>query len=229
VGAVSGMLARAGRAVRSYVRAGPWTASLLVALVAVHAGLAMTGALAPARAWSSTNVANLVHHPLGSLTTSLFFLGNTDAVTPGTIGIVGLGIGGALWWLEARHGPATAAVALLAGHVGATVLTALVIVAAVDGGIYPASVLSTIDVGISYGAQAAAAAAVVLLPRWACPVGVAVVVAWPLLDADWVGRFPDFTTVGHLVSAALGLTLGAVVRRRCRVATPRPGPTGSRS
>jgi len=36
----------------------------------------------------------------------------------------------------------------------------------------------------------------------------------PLLDADWYGAFPDFTTVGHLVGAGLGFAVGLVARRR---------------
>jgi hypothetical protein len=205
------------------------TATFLGVLVVTHVVLVLTGAFARAQAWSSTNIDNLGHHPLGALAASLFFLGPGEVPTPGTIAIVGIGIGGALWWLEARHGRVAAGAALLGGHVGGTVVAALVILAAVRAGIYPVTVFSAVDVGVSYGAEAAAAAAVVLLPRWASLAGVLVVVGWPILDADWYGGFPDFTTVGHLVSAAVGFTLGLLVRRRSRASTPRTGWTGSRS
>jgi hypothetical protein len=206
--------------VGAYVRRGPVTAAFLVLLVAVHVVLVLTGAFAAATAWSSTNVDNLADHPVGAVLTSVFFLGNDAAITPGTVAIVAIGIGGALWWLEARHGLVAAAAAFLGGHVVATALTAVVIVAAVDAGAYPVTVRSAVDVGVSYGAQAAAAAAVVLLPWWAALAGAAVVVAWPLLDASWVGVLPDFTSVGHLVAAAIGFGVGAVVRWR---AAARPG------
>jgi hypothetical protein len=211
-GDVTEVLSR--RPVRAYVRAGPVTATFLVVLLATHLVLALTGAFAPARAWSSTNVENLAHHPLGALATSPFFLGPGEVPTPGTVVIVAIGIGVALWWLEARRGPATAVTAFLGGHLGATAGTAPVIVALVRAGRYPVAVLSAVDVGISYGAQAATAAAVVLLPRWWSLAGALVVVAWPLLDADWYGAFPDFTTVGHLVAAGLGFAVGPVARRR---------------
>jgi hypothetical protein len=206
--------------VGAYVRRGPVTAAFLLVLVAVELVLTVTGTFAAARAWSSTNVDNLGDHPLGAVATSVFFLGNAPGVTVGTVAIVGLGIGVALWWLEARHGLGTAAAAFLGGHVGATALTAVVIGLAVDAGRYPAAVLTAPDVGVSYGAQAAAAAAVVLLPRWWPLAGAVVLLGWPLLDASWSGALPDFTSVGHLVAATIGFGVGTVVRRRTRVSLP---------
>ncbi|MFC5138560.1 rhomboid-like protein [Actinomycetospora rhizophila] len=212
----------AGRALRTWVRAGPVTAAYLGALVATHVVLAATGTGPAARAWSSTNVDNLRDHPLGALATSPFHLGNSGEITPGTVAIVGVGIGGAMWWLEARRGVATAAAAFAGGHVGATVLTVPLILAAVDGGVYPASVLSAVDVGVSYGAQAAAAAATTLLPRWAGVAGALVVAGWPLLDAEWSRGWPDFTSVGHLVAAGIGFGMGPALRRAARSAGPGP-------
>ncbi|MDD7937220.1 hypothetical protein PHK61_02165 [Actinomycetospora lutea] len=212
----------AGRALRRWVRAGPATATYLGALVAAHVVLAATGTGPAARTWSSTNVENLRDHPLGALATSPFHLGNSGEITPGTVAIVGVGIGGALWWLEARRGVATAGAAFLGGHVGATVLTVPLILAAVEAGAYPASVLSAVDVGVSYGAQGAAAAATVLLPRRAGVPAALVVAGWPLLDADWTGWWPDFTSVGHLVAAGIGFGVGLAVRRGARRAGPRP-------
>jgi hypothetical protein len=211
---VTEVLARVGRPVRAYVRAGPVTASFLVLLVVAHAGLVLSGALAPVRTWASTNVENLGRHPVGSLAGSLVFLDNSGTITAGTVLTVGLGVGVALWWLESRHGPVTAGVAFLGGHVGATAVTALVIVGAVGAGRYPPAVLTAVDVGISYGAQAATACAVVLLARWASVAGIAFVLVWPVLDARWAGPLPDFTTVGHLVAALVGFAVGVVVRRR---------------
>ncbi|GLZ44288.1 hypothetical protein Acsp06_04730 [Actinomycetospora sp. NBRC 106375] len=212
---------------RSYLRAGPVTAAYLAVLVVTHVVLTRTGAFAPAQAWSSTNVENLARHPLGSLASSLVFLSNGPTITAGTVAIVVVGVGGALWWLESRHGLGTACAAFVGGHAGATAVTALVILVAVRAGVYPAAVLAAPDVGVSYGAQAAAACVVALLPRWASVAGGAVLVAWPLLDATWFGAVPDFTTVGHLVSAVLGFAVGLLVRRRSRASTRRTGSAGS--
>ncbi|MEJ2887190.1 rhomboid-like protein [Actinomycetospora aeridis] len=203
-------------ALRGWVRAGPVTATYLGVLVATHVVLAATDIGPRARAWSSTNVENLRHHPLGALATSPFFLGNSAVVTPGTVAVVGVGIAGALWWLEARCGVATATAAFLGGHVGATLVTALVIGPAVRAGLYPADVVSAVDVGVSYGAQGAAAAATVLLPRAAAVPAAVLVLGWPVLDADWDGPLPDFTSVGHLAAALIGVGVGAVARRRLR-------------
>ncbi|GAA4913526.1 hypothetical protein EV188_110132 [Actinomycetospora succinea] len=209
-------------ALRSYLRAGPVTASYLGVLVATHVVLAATGTGPAARAWSSTNVDNLRDHPLGALATSPFHLGNSGTITPGTVAIVGVGVGGALWWLEGSRGVATAAAAFLGGHVGATLATVPVVLAGVDAGVYPASALSAVDVGVSYGAQAAAAAATMLLPRRVALAGAAVVVGWPLLDAEWTGWWPDVTSVGHLVAAGIGFGVGAVARRRAPSAGRKP-------
>lgn len=226
-------IARAGRPVLAYVRAGPLTATVLVVLVVTHVVLALGDAAASARTWSSTNVDNLADHPVGALAASPFFLGNGETITPGTVAIVVVGIGGGLWWVESRRGSLIAGAAFLVGHVGATLVAAAVVVAAVRAGVYPVAVRSAVDVGISYGAQSAAAAAVVLLPRRAFLlgglVGGLVVVGWPLLDASWFGPLPDFTTVGHLAAAALGFTLGLLVRRRSPESPRRTGWTGSRS
>jgi hypothetical protein len=67
------------------------------------------------------------------------------------------------------------------------------------------------DYGISYGAQSVMAAATVGLPRWSRAPWVLFVLAWPLGGGgDWPGPLPEFSTVGHLLSAALGFSLLAV-------------------
>ncbi len=109
-----------------------------------------------------------------------------------------------------------AAVVYLGGHVGATLLTVPVILAAIRAGRYPVEVRTAIDVGISYGAQAALAAVVVVLPWWAWAPWAVFVLGWPLLDAEWSGLLPDFTTVGHLFAASIGFVLGLVLIRTPR-------------
>ncbi len=203
------MIAATGAGVRRYVVAGPWTVGYLVVLLAVHAGMSWSDPAAFV-AWASTNVTNLGAHPVGALVASALIV-NGPLLDPGTLITLWLGVGVALWCVEARHGPVRAAVVFLAGHVGATLLVLPVILAAIRAGRYPVEVRTAVDVGISYGAQAALAAALVALPRWAWAPWVVFVVGWPLLDADWSGLLPDFTTVGHLIAAAIGFALAATL------------------
>ena len=208
------MIAATGAGVRRYVVAGPWTVGYLVVLLAVHAGMSWSDPAAFV-AWASTNVANLGTHPVGALVASALIV-NGPLLDPGTVITLWLGVGVALWCVEARHGPVHAAAVFLSGHVGATLLVLPVILAAIRAGRYPEEVRTAVDVGISYGAQAALAAALVALPRWAWASWVAFVVGWPLLDADWSGLLPDFTTVGHLIAAAIGFVLAATLLRTRR-------------
>jgi hypothetical protein len=201
----------AGAAVARYVTAGPWTVGYLVLLLAVHLWMDVVDPSAFV-AWASTNVVNLGTHPLGSLVASALIV-NGPLLDAGTLITLWLGIGGALWWVESRRGPVRAAAVFLGGHVGGTVLTVPVILAAIRAGRYAEETRTAVDVGISYGAQAALAAVVVALPRWARAPWVAFVLGWPLVDAEWSGLLPDFTTVGHEVAATTGFVLAATLLR----------------
>ncbi|KJS51119.1 hypothetical protein VM98_38895, partial [Streptomyces rubellomurinus subsp. indigoferus] len=79
----------------------------------------------------------------------------------------GLGISVSLASAERRVGTRRAALLLLAGHVGATLVTARVILFALRQGWSPESVRHASDYGISYGAQTPLGSAVLELPRWA--------------------------------------------------------------
>ena len=193
----------------------------LLLLVVVHAVLDVLDEPDRLLAWLSTNLDNLHHHPLGSLVGSLLVINGPlrpalDSSFGGTVITLVLGIGVALWVLEVRRGSRAAVTILLVGQVGATLLPALVVHAAVASGRYPPETSSALDVGISYGAQAALAAVTGFLPRPARALWVLFVVAWPLADAAWFGLLPDFTTVGHLVSAALGGVVVALWRPQDR-------------
>lgn len=206
-----GAARRAGAAVARYVTAGPWTVGYLVVLLGVHT---WSSAADPSSfvAWASTNVVNLGTHPAGALVASALIV-NGSLLDGGTAITLWLGIGVALWTVESRRGPARAAAVFLGGHVGATLLTVPVILAAIRAGRYPDQTRTAVDVGISYGAEAALAAFVVVLPGWARVPWVVFVYGWPLLDADWSGLLPDYTTVGHLVAATIGFVLAATLLR----------------
>jgi hypothetical protein len=209
----------------SYPRRNPVTAGYLALLLLTHLWLYQV--LAPASrarvlGQVSTNLDNLHRDPVGCLVGSaLFFDGTLTRVTTlsfiGTLITLVLGIGGALAWCERRWGPLRAYAVFLAGHVGATLITAPIIGYGIAHGWYPPSVRHALDYGISYGAQAVLAATVVLLPRALRPWWVLFVIGWPLPGADWHGWVPDFTTVGHLVAASIGFL--AVLVAPCQRST----------
>ncbi|MER7850253.1 rhomboid-like protein [Kitasatospora sp. NPDC096077] len=224
LGLLTGLL----HAVRTYPRRSPLTLCYVGLLLLGHAWVEYGLSEARAddlRGYLSTNLDNLHDHPVRALVGSaLLYDGTlTDIASTGfggTLITLGLGIVVALSWAERRFGTPRAAAVFLAGHVGATLVTALVILFALHQGWYPEDVRAASDYGISYGAQAALAFATLALPRWARLPWGAFVFAWPLAgDHEWPGPLPEFTTVGHLLAAALGFALAAATARGRRRAT----------
>jgi hypothetical protein len=149
---------------------------------------------------TSTNLHNLSHGHLGTLLGSAFVVdaGPIYVWLPGLVCL--LALAESLW----RSGRLV--VAFVTGHVGATLLVAMGLTAAVELGWLPLSVSRATDVGMSYGAAAALGSLTAAIPRrwlaawlgWWIAVGVAMVA---------VGR--DFTDVGHAVALALGMVVSA--------------------
>jgi hypothetical protein len=145
---------------------------------------------------ASTNLHNLSHGHLGTLLGSAFVIdaGPIYVWLPGLVWLLALA---ELVWRSGRL-----VVAFATGHVGATLLVAVGLTAAVEVGWLPVSVSRATDVGMSYGAAAVLGSLTAAIPRrwlaawlgWWLAVGVAVVA---------VGR--DFTDVGHAVALALGM------------------------
>ncbi|MFJ9443738.1 rhomboid-like protein [Kitasatospora sp. NPDC101235] len=232
----SGLLTGLLRAVRTYPRRSPLTFGYVVLLLLGHVWV--EDLLAADRADAlrdhiSTNLDNLHDHPVTALLGSaLLFDGTLTEILStgfgGTLITLGLGVCCCLAWAERRFGSLRAAAVLLYGHIGATLITAAVILLALRHGWYPESVRQASDYGISYGAQTLLALATLAVPRWARLPWAAFVVAWPLSgDGEWPGPLPDFTTVGHLLAAALGFILAATValtasRRRAEALDPVP-------
>ncbi|MEU6058724.1 rhomboid-like protein [Streptomyces sp. NPDC047097] len=221
-------------ALRSYPRRSPVTFGYVCLLLLTHAwvlyGLTAERADELLRQ-VSTNLDNLADHPVSAvLGSALFFDGTLTDVTslyfPATVITLGLGVCCALAWAERRWGPLRAFGVFLAGHLGATLLTAAVITVALRQGWYADDVRRALDYGISYGAQTMMAAATLALPRLARLPWALFVVAWPFGGAEWAGPLPDFTTVGHVLAAVLGLllVLPPVARRLDR--RPAPAPKG---
>jgi rhomboid family protein len=145
---------------------------------------------------ASSNLHNLSHGHLGTLLGSAFVIdaGPIYVWLPGLVCLLALA---ELLWRSGRL-----VVAFVTGHVGATLLVAVGLTAAVELGWLPLSVSRATDVGMSYGAAAVLGSLTAAIPRrwlaawlgWWLAVGVAVVA---------IGR--DFTDVGHAVALALGM------------------------
>src|SRR5262249_5796110 len=90
-------------------------------------------------------------------------------------------------------------------------------------GHYGPQLRTAFDFGVSYGSGAVTAAVVGYLPWWARPVWIAAGVGYLLSDATWSGRWPDFTTVGHLTAVAIGVLAATLLNLNRR------GPGGRSS
>jgi hypothetical protein len=154
---------------------------------------------------SSTNLDNLRHTPLLVLGASAF------VVSP-------------LWglWIlvplvavftaaQRRLGRAATVIVAVLGHVGATLLVAVLLAAGINDGVVDADVARAPDVGVSYGLAAVAAVLVGRVPRrwrpWYALGVLAVAVGSLALDQD-------FTGVGHVTAVLLGFALAVLTTRR---------------
>ncbi|WP_354642301.1 rhomboid-like protein [Kitasatospora camelliae] len=155
---------------------------------------------------SSSDAHNLLDHPLLALTAS------------------GLWVAGPVWmpyfWaflltvapLERRVGGLRAAGVVAAGHIGATLVSQLVVVVAVASGGQPAEALDALDIGVSYGVLAGLGAVAGLL----APPGRLLALACAsalLLDQILTDR--DLVTgVGHPTALLIGIACWPALRRR---------------
>ncbi len=152
----------------------------------------------------STNLHNLGHGHIGTL------LGSAFVIDAGPIYVWLPGLVCLLAVAELTYCSGLLLVTFAAGHIGATLLVAAGLTAAVELGWLPLSISRATDVGMSYGAAAVLGSLTAAIPRrwrpawigWFLAVGVAVVA---------VGR--DFTDVGHAVALALGMLVATRFRR----------------
>ena len=175
------------------------TAAYALLLLAVSVTLTALGARTRAAVVRemSTNLHNLAHGHLGSLVGSAFVSDGGDVYLwlPGLVCLLALG---ELIW-RGRGLLVTFAV----GHIGATVIVAVGLVAAVETGWLPFSVARATDVGISYGAACVLGALTASIPlRWR-----AAWVGWWLGVALVATADADFTAFGHVLALLLGMGL----------------------
>lgn len=149
----------------------------------------------------STNLHNLGEGRLGTLIGSAFVneAGPVYIWLPGVAALLALG---ELLWRSRRL-----LVAFVVGHVGATLIVAAGLAAAVAGGLLSASVADSADVGMSYGAVGVLGTVTAAIPgRW---------------RASWMGWWlavaatsvalsgGDFTNAGHAIALVLGMAVGS--------------------
>jgi hypothetical protein len=151
----------------------------------------------------STNLHNLAHGHLGTLLGSAFVTAGDQIYVwlPGLVCLLGLA---ELCW---RGGRLVLVFAL--GHVGATLIVAVGLAAAIKFGWLPTSVARASDVGISYGAAAVLGTlTAAIASRWR-PAWIGWWLAIALLVA---GSGADFTAAGHAVALMLGMLLSTWFR-----------------
>ena len=149
---------------------------------------------------ASTNLHNLAHGRVGTLIGSAFVIetGPMYVWLPGLFAILALA---ELLWRSRRM-----VLAFVVGHVGATLLVAAGLTAALAAGLASRSIVNATDVGMSYGAVGVLGALTAAIPqRWR-----AAWTGWWLAVAvgSAVSTFGDFTNVGHGVALVLGMVLG---------------------
>lgn len=145
---------------------------------------------------ASTNLHNLSHGHLGTLFFSAFVIeaGPIYVWLPGLMCLLALA---ELMWRSRRL-----VVAFAVGHVGATLLVAVGLTAAVELGWLSTDVTRATDVGMSYGASAVLGALSAAIPRRLRPAWTG---WWVAVAAAVVAVNRDFTDVGHAVALVLGI------------------------
>jgi len=180
------------------------TTAYALALVAVSGTLTALGPHTRDAVVSrmSTNLHNLAHGHLSTLVGSAFVEDGGDVFVwlPGLVCLLALG---ELIWRSRGL-----LIAFALGHVGATLLVAVGLVAAVEAGWLPTSVARASDVGVSYGAVCVLGALTASIPlRWR-----AVWVGWWLGIGVAAALGTDFTPFGHILALLLGMGLSFRLR-----------------
>ncbi len=154
---------------------------------------------------ASTNVHNLSHGRLGTLLGSAFVndSGPFYVWLPWLICLLALS---ELLWHSGRL-----AVVFIIGHIGATLVVAAGLVAAIEMGWLPISITRASDVGMSYGAVAVLGALTAAIPaRWR-PAWIG---WWLAVAVAVVAVGGEFTDVGHCVALVLGMLVATRFGKR---------------
>ncbi|MFC5753636.1 rhomboid-like protein [Actinomadura rugatobispora] len=173
----------------------------------------------------STNLADMTNWTAPFRLVASALVVDTSGVVLDQILIIGLGIAVCLSWLEYRLGTLRAFGIFATAHVLATLLVLGVVAYAVHAGHYPDEVRHDPDYGVSFGSIGAIGAVTWLLHKWLRIPWAAVAVLYPLTAATWYGRLPDYSSVGHVLSGAIGVALSVLVVRKARADRAAPDVT----
>jgi membrane associated rhomboid family serine protease len=208
---------RAGWTLKMYALSAPGTIAYLFTLLVTTVVLRISSPGVAHRLLieQSTNLHNLRVYPVQVLFTSAFWL-DSGQLWPALLPLVVF-----LAPLERWLGTARWAGVFALGHVGATLITAVMLWFDTDYGRSNPDLLRAVDVGISYGCYAVAGALTFRLPR-----------RWRLWYASALTAFfgarlllsQTFTDVGHVNALLIGFGCYLLVRRRM----PAPGTAGTR-
>jgi hypothetical protein len=207
---------RVGWALKLYALSAPGTVAYFLSLLMTTVVLRTSSAGVAHRLLveQSTNLHNLRTYPVQVLFTSAFWL-DSGQLWPALLPLVVF-----LAPLERWLGTARWAAVFALGHVGATLITAVMLWFDTDYGRSNPALLRAVDVGISYGCYAVAGALTYRLPRrwrpWYAGALVVFFVARLLLSQT-------FTDVGHVNALLIGFGCYLLVRRRM----PAPGTPGT--
>lgn len=147
---------------------------------------------------ASTNLHNLSRGHLATLLDSAFVVdaGPIYVWLPGLVCLLAL--------FEVLFHSARLIVAFAVGHIGATVLVAAGLTAAIKLGVLSAAVSRADDVGMSYGAIGVLGALTAAIPH---RYRAAWVAGWIAVAATGVALDRDFTSVGHGTALLLGMAV----------------------
>ncbi len=183
------------------------TVGYAAALVAVSTALVLLGPHVRDRVirHASTNLHNLSHGRLGTLLGSAFVMdaGPFYVWLPFLVCLLALA---ELLWHSGR-----VALVFFVGHIGATLVVAAGLVAAIKLGWLPISISRASDVGMSYGAVAVLGALTAAIPaRWR-PAWIG---WWLSVAVAVVAVGGEFTDAGHSVALVLGMLVATRFGKR---------------
>jgi Rhomboid-like protein len=195
-------LVRLARILRSSVTAVCFAGTLGVTLTVLH--LVTPSVRDTWLAWSSTNLVNLGDHPVGAMIASAF-LAQSYSTAWIALALVSLAVVGQVL------GNVRTAILVAAAHVGATAVSEGILWYRIGRGLEPVAARHVIDVGPSYIVICALVAGIAY-GTW--PGRLVSVVGFALVAPQVFLGLPqwELSSVGHVCSVLIGLTLGLPLR-----------------
>jgi hypothetical protein len=160
--------------------------------------------------WTSTNVHNLQHDPVGSLIASAFSTQGYQLAWPALIALALFGANHAL-------GTWRTAVTCAAGHLAGTLISEVIVAYRVSDGRLPPASRYLVDVGMSYVVLSAAAVALLYggwLARAAAALDLALLIFIGHVFAGLGQR--QVPAVGHVTALLTGALIGTFLLRQRR-------------